>query len=153
MTDSVITLASEIAVAQDDLTLDRPKARRRFLAPGMSRVFHHTGIGTLSLNGLTVTDGYYHAAISAYGGCIDSSGGDVFLSHVVVSNCVVLSDGDYANGGGVAAEVGNVTLVVSKISGNHAAVGAGDNYVGWGGGVYSFNNVRMVQLDQRKYCR
>lgn len=138
MADSVITLASEIAVAQDDLTLLGPtEGTATISAAGMSRVFHHTGAGTLSLNGLTVSDGYYHGAGNVYGGCIDSSGGNVFLSHVVVSACVLLSDSGFANGGGIAADVGNVTLVASKISGNHAAVGAANNHSGWGGGVYS----------------
>lgn len=138
MTDSVITLASEIAVAQDDLTLLGPtEGTATISAAGISRVFHHTGTGTLSLNGLTVSDGYYHGAANVYGGCIDSSSGNVFLSHVVVSGCAVLSDNGFANGGGVAADVGNVTLVASRISGNHAAVGAGNNHGGWGGGVYS----------------
>ena len=99
MTQSVITLGSEIKVAEDDLTLQGPsQGMVTISAAGMSRVFHHTGTGALALNALTVSDGYYHTAAGAYGGCIESDNGDVLLNHIVVSHCTVLSDNGWGNG-------------------------------------------------------
>jgi hypothetical protein len=135
MAHSTITLTNgEIAVAQDDLTLQGPtQGAVTISAANMSRVLHHTGAGTLSLSALTVSDGYFHTSIYAYGGCIESDNGNVFLDHVVVSGCVVASDIGYGNGGGISAERGNVSLIASQVSGNLAQGG----FSGWGGGVYS----------------
>ena len=138
MADSTITLGSEIAVSQDDLTLNGPSnGSVTISAGGMSRVFHHTGAGTFALFGLTVVDGYYHGANDVYGGCIESDGGDVSLNHVTVSHCTAMSDIGYSNGAGVSAEFGNVTLIASKVTGNEAKIAANDLRSGFGGGVYS----------------
>jgi hypothetical protein len=137
MVDSTITLGSEIAVHQDSLTLQGPtEGTVAVSGDGHSRVFHHTGTGTLVLAALTVSDGYYHSAMAdANGGCIKSDG-DVFLNHVIVTNCAATSGGLWAKGGGVYAR--NVTLIASKISGNRAGnAGAGS----MGGGVYSLKNI------------
>jgi hypothetical protein len=138
--DSTITLSSELVVAQDDLTFNGPsKGSVLISAAGISRAFHHTGMGTLAIFGLAVSNGYYHGANDVYGGCIESDNGDVSLNHVTVSHCTVMSDSGYSNGGGVSAELGNVTLIASKITGNHAKVGPSDSHSGYGGGVYSHN--------------
>jgi hypothetical protein len=135
MIDSKITLAKEIVIAQDDLRLYGPaKGTVTISGANSFRVFHHTGAATLSLNVLTIADGYFHDAGNAYGGCIESEHGSLSLSHVVVTGCVVASDAGYANGGGVSADSGNVSLVASRVTGNEARSAA---VSGWGGGVYS----------------
>jgi hypothetical protein len=139
MTPSVITLGSEIVVAQDDLTIQGPSTGSVTISgAGMSRVFHHSGAGTLALNAMTVTDGYYHATVNAYGGCIESDGGNLFLSHVTVSQCTVASDGGFGNGGGISAHLGEITLIASRVVENQAS--GGTEYNGWGGGIYSGGN-------------
>jgi hypothetical protein len=135
MVDSVITLESEIVITQDDLTLQGPtQGTVTISAAHTSRVLHHTGAGTLALNALKVSDGYYHTAAHAYGGCIESDSGDVFLSHTAVSDCIAMSDNMNANGGGIEALTGNVTLIASQVSGNQTT---GGSWGGWGGGIYS----------------
>ncbi|HVT31931.1 MAG TPA: choice-of-anchor Q domain-containing protein [Rhodanobacteraceae bacterium] len=138
MANSVITLGSEIEVHQDNLTLQGPtEGTVTISGAGLSRVFHHTGAGTLALNALTVSDGHYHpAAGPAYGGCIDSDSGDVVLSHVVVRNCVAISDGNWTKGGGVHAR--NVSLIASSVSGNQAG-NSGTSTMG--GGVYALQTI------------
>jgi hypothetical protein len=81
-----------------------------------------------------VTDGSYHVAGNAYGGCIESDAGNVYLTSVVVSGCVVTSDSGWANGGGVSARVGAVGLKLSTISGNQANAPGKSAF---GGGIYS----------------
>lgn len=134
MTQSVITLASEIKVQQTDLYLYGPaRGTVTISGAGTSRVLHHTGAGTLSLTALTISNGYYHSAVEASGGCIYSSNtGDIFLNHVVVSHCSVVSDNARASGGGIATRNGNVTLISSVVSTNQAQGGET-----LGGGVYS----------------
>jgi hypothetical protein len=70
MTNSTITLGSEITVHQNDLTLQGPtEGSVTISAGGLSRVFHHSGSGVFALNALTVSNGYYHpVAAGAYGG-------------------------------------------------------------------------------------
>jgi hypothetical protein len=136
MVDSTITLGSEIAVHQGNLTLQGPTAGTVTISGGgQSRVFHHTGTGTFALQALTVSDGYYHsAAADAQGGCIRSDG-DVLLNHVLLTNCKVNTAGLWARGGGVYAR--NVTLIASKISGNRAG---NDGAGSMGGGIYSLES-------------
>jgi hypothetical protein len=134
MADSTITLGSEIVVAQDDLIIYGPAERAVTISgDGKGRVFHHTGMGTLSLSALKVADGYYHIAGNAYGGCIESDSGSVVLTHIVVDGCTVVSDNGVGNGGGVSSYLGTVTLIASTVSGNQASGGKS----GWGGGIYS----------------
>jgi len=136
MADSLITLGSEIVVSQDILILrGATEGTVTISGAGNSRVLHHTGNGTLALYMMTVSDGYYRASGHTRGGCIQSDQGDVFLDHVTVTECTVASDDSHANGGGVSAELGNVSLIVSRISGNQA-LGGGNN-AGSGGGIYS----------------
>ena len=133
-----ITLGTgEITVVQDTLTLHGPAVADGTLtvsAQNASRVFQHTGVGTLYLADLTITQGEYHAVGSAYGGCIRSAG-SVALQSSVVSNCTALSDTQYARGGGVFA-TDNVTLSLSAITGNQSSAPA---HRGFGGGLAADN--------------
>lgn len=143
MNASTITLSGgEIAVHQDALTLLGPAdGSVKISGNGTNRVFHHDGVGTLQIQSLTVSDGYYHAAGNAYGGCIESDAGNVYLINAVVSDCVVSSDTGWASGGGISARNGGVALKLSTISGNQANA---PGKSGWGGGVYS-NGVATVK--------
>ncbi|HEV7490353.1 MAG TPA: hypothetical protein VGO25_06075, partial [Rhodanobacteraceae bacterium] len=76
MADSTITLTSgEIAIAQNSLTLQGPRAAKGTVTVsggGAHRVFSASGAGMLSIYDLTVANGYVHSASFAYGGCIES---------------------------------------------------------------------------------
>jgi hypothetical protein len=137
MTDSTITLTSgEIVVAADDLTLIGPDSANGTVTlsgGGAYRVFHHQGVGTLSVDSLTVTDGYYHFAGLAYGGCIESDNGNIYLNRTLVTGCTALSDTASAGGGGVSA-LGDVTLVLSTISENQANA---TSAAAFGGGIFA----------------
>jgi hypothetical protein len=79
-----------------------------------SRVFHHTGSGTLRIVGLTITQGKYGT-----GGCIYSSG-NVYLSASTVTACTATDpSGADATGGGIYA-AGSLTMQSSVLSGNTA---------------------------------
>jgi hypothetical protein len=72
---------------------------------------------------------------AAYGGCVQSDSGNIFLTHAAVSHCTIVAGGNFfANGAGISAEFGNVTLIASRVDDNLAKGGAG----GFGGGVYSY---------------
>ena len=137
-TNSTITLTSgEIAVAKNDLTLIGPDSAIGTVTVsggGAYRVFHHTGLGTISLDALTVADGSYHSNTAASGGCIESDFGHIYLYKTSIAGCTVLSDGASARGGGVSAEAGNVTLYFSTVSGNQANSATAGAF---GGGVYA----------------
>jgi hypothetical protein len=106
---SGITLTSgEIAIPQDDLVIKYSGTSGGTFTVGAnlaSRVFHHTGHGTLTIEGVVVADGKYDTTSGgggvARGGCIESEG-NVSLSHATVSQCSAQSDAP-AYGGGIAA--------------------------------------------------
>ena len=133
---STITLTSgEIVAAQDSLTLQGPSDGTVVISGGGAyRVFHHTGSGTFGISDLTVSDGHYEAATSAWGGCILSDNGNVSLARTTVRDCVLLSDAGFANGGGVGTKTGSIGLLRSTVSGNTATASGN---AAFGGGVYS----------------
>jgi len=136
---SISLTTGEIVITQNDLTLQGPSSGNGSVTisgGGAHRVFHHTGSGTLAVQSLTVADGYYHTAGNAYGGCIYSESGNLQLNRTVVTGCTVLSDTGFANGGGVSTAFfsGDVTLVLSTVSGNRAIASAD---AALGGGVYA----------------
>jgi parallel beta-helix repeat protein len=142
MTDSVVTLSNgEIVVSQSDLTLQGPSVGSVTVKPAAdhpSRVFKHTGQGTLSINDLTVSNGTVDAAGLIVGGCIASEG-DVFLSHTAVTDCAV-SGGDHGFGGGVFAS-GSAVVQYSSISSSSASgSSAGD-----GGGIYVGKSLLLAE--------
>jgi hypothetical protein len=101
-TDSKITLTTgEIAIMQDDLTLKGPDAAAGTVTVsggGALRVFDHQGVGTLSITSLKITEGVYHVAGSAYGGCVRSTG-SVYFGSAIVNGCTAYSDMAHARGG------------------------------------------------------
>jgi hypothetical protein len=143
-TDSKITLTTgEIAIAQNDLTLQGPDPADGTVTVsggGALRVFDHQGFGTLSVRSLKITDGFYHAAGSAFGGCVKSSG-SVYLGTTVVSGCTASSDTANAEGGGVYS-THDITLVNSTLSGNQANAGSGQGKI-HGAGLHASGNLTM----------
>lgn len=132
--ESVVTLGSEILVAQDDLTLHGPSSAQGTVTLSgahTSRVFHHTGAGTFYASKMVLRDGYAHAAGDVAGGCILSDSGAVYLKNIVVDHCTAASDNGKAYGGGVRG--GDITLVYSTISANTALAHQGPK----GGGVFA----------------
>ena len=121
---STITLSSgQIEIPQDDLYIKYSPhggARPAIEANLQSRVFHHTGHGTLKIADLAIRDGKYDNSnifqlVDADGGCIYSAG-NVDLVVSTVSNCVATATrGAHAAGGGIYA-AGSLTLVESVVS-------------------------------------
>ena len=111
---SVITLqAGAIAIGLSDLTIVGPgKGKLTIDGDGMDRVFSHTGIGTLTLNDVTIAHGTF-AAAKAYGGCIYSKS-SVSLNHSEVTACV--AQGQTVGAGGGIAALDTVTVRESAIT-------------------------------------
>ena len=139
---STITLSSgQIEIPQNDLYIKysgeggTPPTIDGNLS---SRIFHHTGTGTLHLVGLTIQQGKYdntnlYDSIPANGGCIYSAG-SVYLLGSTVSGCEAKDTrGEDASGGAIYSQLG-LTLKDSVVSGNTAASTA---RFGDGGGVFT----------------
>jgi hypothetical protein len=171
---STISVQS-VDVHQDNLILQGPGAKYLKIDGGnSSRLFHHSGTGTLALSGLALANGYYAGASEPTGGCIDSKG-SISLVDSIVSHCTVKgtgSNGAYGGGvhamgnlnllrstitdshaigvgsagaaGGGALVIGNFTALYSTISNNTAAVPQGGAF-GYGGGVKAFGDVDIEE--------
>lgn len=121
LTCSTITLTSNyFTVLQDDLTITGPGATSLAIdGGGALPLFAHYGGGTLSIDGLTLTNGYYYyhgTSTYARGGCI-ASAGNVTIRNSMVSNCTI--KGYNANSGAIFA-IGNLTVVNSVVTHNRA---------------------------------
>ena len=128
-----ITLASALPSITEDLTITGPGANVLAVSGDDSyRVFAITG-GTVSISGLTITEGYPDTAA----GTFDLSGAGVYVASsatVTLRECAIThntlpSDGDL-RGAGILS-VGDVTLERCTISHNDAA----DNM---GGGIHAY---------------
>ena len=117
---STITLSSgQITITQQELSIVGPGASALAIDGGsVGRVFRHTGFGTLSLSGLTITHGKYSAGSGiAAGGCLNSDG-NVALVDSKVTSCLAHATGTAsAYGGGIFAE-GSLTLTRSRLAYN-----------------------------------
>lgn len=141
---STITLMSgQISIDVDDLTIEGPGADALTIDgnygagdASIGRVFLHSGTGTLTIDGLTLTKGLINAPGFGwvYGGCI-LSGGSVALNHSTVTGCK-LSAGHEAHGGGIAAS-GAVTIDHSTVSNNIAVAYGYYSYLVASGGIHS----------------
>jgi hypothetical protein len=123
---SEISLSTgEIHVAVADLTLQGPGAGQLSIKGGASashfnRIFKHTGVGTLSIADLTLTDAHYQGQL-AKGGCVYSAG-STDVKNSVVSGCVAeapAGSNAYAIGGALYGRE-DVTLTNSALTGNIA---------------------------------
>ena len=128
LTCSTITLTSgAIEIPQDDLYIKysgEGGTPPTIAANLSSRVFDHTGAGTLKLVGVTIEQGKYDNTYSMYpvpasGGCIYSTG-NVYLLGSTVTTCKANDvHGQDAAGGAIYA-LGELTLSHSTVSGSTA---------------------------------
>ncbi len=135
-----------IQTAGDDhVTIDGSALKSGETNTTTSRIFTHTGTGTLTLQGVTLTGGHvYHLAVGAYGGCIRSAG-NVELINSTITSCSAHSAAPAASklkvyGGGIFAS-GNVTLTGSTVSANSAT---STSYSVKGGGIFAAGNVQAT---------
>jgi hypothetical protein len=123
-----------IHIAQTDLKIYGPNTGTLSIDPsGLDpttySAFYHTGTGTLTITGLTISGGTVNRQGNALGGCIYSRG-NVIVGRTNVVSCSATSDGP-ARGGGIYAK-GNVNVAFSTVTGNTAS-GSSSN----GGGVFA----------------
>jgi len=134
LTCSTITLTSSyLTVLQDDLTILGPGATSLAIdGGGVLSLFANYGAGTLSIDGLTLTNGYYYyhgTSLYTRGGCIVSVG-NVAIQDSIVSNCTL--KGNEAEGGAIFT-FGDLSVVNSLITHNQvigtSLAGSGAAYV------------------------
>lgn len=135
---STITLVSgEISTTLNGLTLHGPTDRTLTITTSASnRLLHHIGIGDLTIDHLTLSNGKYSSSTGdAIGGCVNSSGG-VNLYSSVVTGCTVSvltthSFPTYALGGAVYGH-NFVEVSYSQITGSMALAFDGNRALGGG---------------------
>jgi len=128
LTCSTITLTSgAVNFLIDSVALYGPGPDKLSIVGNDSdRVIGHGGSGTLSINGLTLTNG---AITNSGGGCVYSAG-SVRLYDTVVSSCRTYSTGPYTVlGGGVyarqALSINYSTITGNLVTGTSGAYGGG----------------------------
>jgi hypothetical protein len=130
LTCSTITLTStNLGVHQNDLMISGPGAASLTIdGGGVLPLLAHYGNGTLSIDGLTLTNGYYYYGGMGYskGGCM-ASAGNVSINNSVVSNCTI--KGHNVTGGAIYTR-NNLTLINSLITHNKSV---GIDFAGSGG--------------------
>ena len=147
---TITLLTGQIAVGVANLTLTAGNGAVNavtidggFSTGHHNRVFTHTGIGTLKLEGLTITDAKYNSGPAFYGGCIYSKG-NIRLVGSTVSHCTVTGGGSgkYVVAGGGVAALGNVYLLASTVTANTAQ--ATNATPTQGGGIAAVGNVSSL---------
>jgi len=145
---SVITLTTgspahangpiQVAQASPGITIQGPGAGMLSIDGANSdRVFSHVGSGDLTIDGVTIRNGYIdtaYTATPAKGGCIASYHAQLHLNHSVVTDCHVYSvvSSSVILGGAVYAS--DLNLTHSTITGN-SVLHPGLGYTR-GGGIY-----------------
>ena len=121
-----ITLTSGVLAIGENLTIDGLGASKLAVSGGgASEVFSIAGGSTVTISGLTITDGL---ATSGEGGGISSAG------TLVLDSCAVTDNqaGSFVAYGGGIFNTGSLTLNNSDVSGNEAI---GDSAFAAGGGI------------------
>ena len=113
---ATITLTTgAITTTADDVTIQGPGASALTIdAARSSGVFNHYGVGTMTIEGVTVSNGYIVGYAYHGGACVLSSG-NIELDDATVSNCYSYTAHAY---GGALCAAGNITLAHSTLSGN-----------------------------------
>ncbi|MEM7737779.1 MAG: hypothetical protein AAF267_18530 [Deinococcota bacterium] len=146
-----INVGVEIAINENDLTIDATGTTIAVDGQGTSRVFRHTGTGILTINNLTIQNGNN----AGNGGGILSNGdvniinstlaenrsgvgGGIFVfGTATITNSIVHGNrADGFGGGGVVSIGGNVVMINSMTFGNFT--------VGNGGGVGTDSNIVLI---------
>jgi hypothetical protein len=141
LTCSPITLTTGELVINKSLVLNGPGADKLQISGNQTfRVINHLGT-TLSINDLSIANGYvYSPSNVAAGGCIFSNG-DLILTRAVVSGCLAQTDSGVAKGGGIYAAGTGSYMTSSRVSSNTAACAAGGTSGGTAeGGGFMFQN-------------
>lgn len=129
-------VGTEINVTQDELHIHGPGADQLTIDGDFgSRVFNHTGMGTLGITGVTIANGYYIGGPVPRGGCIYSSG-NLLLLDSVVSNCTIQNSDVHPALGGAVYTYGYTALFHSTVSDSRAYT-ATSSAPASGGGVLS----------------
>ena len=140
--DESLHTPGHIDINQENLTIVGP-GRDQLAIDGNAHagIFRHHGSGTLEVSGLTVTNGKYISVSSPMGGCIYTKG-NLALTDVTVSSCVVTGTGAKpALGAGIYSH-GYAHLAHSQLTDNHANnTNAGSAR---GGGAYVVGNLDIV---------
>lgn len=131
---------SQLEINQDVLYIVGPGASALAIdGDNHSRIFAHYGATLLSINGLTLTNGYRIAnGTSDVGGCVYSNA-TVDVMNSSITNCAVLSEDGMATAkGGAIFTGGSLNLLNSTISGNaaHATPNGPEPLATAGGGAY-----------------
>jgi len=143
--NSKISLTTgEIFVPQASLTIKGPGASVLTIdatgnaggihGPFTSRVFTHTGGGLLTVQFLTLMGGHaVRMGYPALGGCIYSAS-NVTLTRASVTGCYTYEYGNYLSAGGGVYTKGELDLVASTLTNNHANAAYTE---GVGGGAFA----------------
>ncbi len=138
----VIALTSGDLVISKDITIRGPgKANLGVSGSGLSRVFHITPGATVSIEGLTITNG----SASGTTGFPSNAGGGILNDHaqLTLRDCVVSGNSARVLGGGILNNSyrggsASLTLVNTTVSGNSAEFTIwGLKFRGFGGGIFS----------------
>jgi hypothetical protein len=138
-TGAMSVLVTDLTIqgpGRDALTIDAARA---------SGIFAHYGAGTLTIDGLTLTNGYI-VGYAYHGGACVLSNANVAISNSTLTNCYSYTAHAY---GGAVCAVGNITLSNATLSNNTAKghfyyyyyPGYPNPYLfngtAWGGGAYA----------------
>jgi len=140
MVCSTITLGSEIDVQQDTLYFQGPGAAYLAIDGNhQSRIFKHSGMGTVGVSGLALKNGHYASTgmvstDTSDGGCIYSSS-NVTLVHSTVSDCTVEHTGPGSARGGAVFSGGDLSLFATEITRDTAYASIGNAS---GGAAYAY---------------
>lgn len=132
-------LGGQIDIPQDNLTIIGAGYLPRLSATLWSRVFHHTGTGTLRLEALQLRSGRIRANV-ATGGCVHSEG-HVQLISAGVGYCEAIAEGGVdpiAVGGGIYAKT--LEMHDSRVF-SSLAMGPDSR----GGGIATLGRVRLLR--------
>ena len=152
-----ITLTSGELLVNDSITISGPDADLLAVnGNAASRVFHISSGKTVTISGLTITNG------SASGGTYpNNSGGGIFNDHaaLTVNNCALSGNSTSNKRGGIlnwGALSGNATLTIndSTLSGNSATYGGGgifNDSVNLGSATLTINNSTLSGNSANQY--
>ena len=128
-----IELAGSRLLIDKDLTIDASSLSKGLTvsANDLSRVFFITGNSTVTLKGLTVSNGYVGTGFGGGGGIAVNSGSHLELIGVTLKN------NESAERGGAIANYGSMNISGSTLSFNHAAES--------GGGIYTENSLVTIE--------
>jgi hypothetical protein len=113
---STISLTTgAMSTTADDLTIQGPGPAALAVDAGqLSGIINHYGVGTLTIDGLAMTNGHI-VGEDLHGGACVLSAANLAISNSTLSNCYSYMGHAY---GGALCAVGNITLSNSTLSGN-----------------------------------